>query len=237
MKKLLVITFLLLVGVLPSMAQTPTAISIVGGNTVATAANGVQKIGIVGSTGTSFETTAGVLDNNLKNVNNSTVATAAAGVQKVGIVGNSGVAVDAATGAAPPANAVYVAELGSGATGGDLVGIPVSDTYKNINVSTATTTLLVTGVSGRQVRIGALHFVAAGADTVTLIEGTGATCGTGTAGMAGGTSTGYSLASNGGLSLGSGLGTVISTVTSGDSVCLVTSAAVQLSGGLQYTIY
>jgi hypothetical protein len=176
---------------------------------------------------------------NVAQINGNTTSTAATGVQKVGIVGNAGASVDGATGAAPPANVIYVGGLGSGATGGDLIGLPVSDTYKVINISTATTTLLITGVSGRQVRIGAIHFIAAGADNVALIEGTGATCGTGTAGMAGGTTSGsgYNLVANQGYTFGSGVGTVIQTVTTGDSVCSVTSAAVQLSGGIEYTIY
>jgi hypothetical protein len=99
--------------------------------------------------------------------------------------------------------------------------------------------VLVTGVSGRQVRISAMHMITAAANNVALIEGTGATCGTGTAGMAGGTTaaSGYNLAANGGIAFGSGLGTVMQTATTGDSVCVVTSAATQLSGGLQYTIY
>jgi hypothetical protein len=131
------------------------------------------------------------------------------------------------------------AGLGSGATGGFLVGAPVSDTYAAINISTATTTRIVTGVSGRQVRIGAQHMVTALANNVAWIEGTGATCGTGTAGMAGGTSaaSGYNFAANGGISEGAGFGTVLATVTSGDSVCIVTSASTQLSGGISYTIY
>jgi hypothetical protein len=143
------------------------------------------------------------------------------------------------TAAAVPAKAGYIGGAGSGSTGGNLVGIPVGDTYKNINISTATTTLLVTGVSGRQVRISALHMVTAAANNVALIEGTGATCGTGTAGMAGGTTaaSGYNLAANGGIAFGSGIGTVMQTATTGDSICVVTSAATQLSGGLQYTIY
>jgi hypothetical protein len=211
----------------------------VAGSSTATATTGVQLVGIEGRAGTSLESTAGVIDHNLKNVGNSAVATAASGVQKVGIVGNAGAAIDAATGAAPPANAILHAGLGSGATGGFLVGIAVGDTYKAINISTATTTLIVTGVSGRQVRITAQHMLAAAADNVAWIEGTGATCGTGTAGMAGGTTaaSGYNFAANGGIAEGSGLGTVLQTVTTGDSVCLVTSAAVQLSGGIEYTIY
>jgi hypothetical protein len=52
-----------------------------------------------------------------------------------------------ATGSAVPAKAGYIGGAGSGSTGGNLIGIPVGDTYKNINISTATTTLLVTGVA------------------------------------------------------------------------------------------
>lgn len=173
-------------------------------------------------------------------ITNSPTVTANAGIN----LNTSALMLDAskctaASGGAPPANGCYAEGLGSGATGGNLVGLPVSDTYKAINIATATTTLLITGISGRQVRIGAIHFIAAGADNVALIEGTGSTCGTGTAGMAGGTTSGsgYNLVANQGYTFGSGLGTVIQTVTAGDSVCAVTSAAVQLSGGIEYTIY
>lgn len=157
----------------------------------------------------------------------------------VRVQGNVGAAMDAATGAAPPANAIQMGGVGSGATGGFLIAPPISDTYADINISSATTTRIVTGVSGRQVRIGAMHMITAAANNVAWVEGTGATCGTGTAGMAGGTSSssGYNFAANGGIAMGSGFGTVLATVTTGDSVCLVTSASTQLSGGIEYTIY
>lgn len=168
-----------------------------------------------------------------------TVAATQSGNWTDRIVGNAGAAVDAATAAAPPANAIAVAGLASGATGGTMELIPVCDSYKVVSVSTATTTLLVTGVSGRQVRICSLHLITTLADNAALIEGTGATCGTGSAGMAGGTTaaSGYNLAANGGLTLGSGIGTVMMTATAGDSVCIVTSASTQLSGGVSYAIY
>lgn len=155
------------------------------------------------------------------------------------IVGNAGAAIDAATGAAPPANAIAIGGVTSGATGGLLTGIPVCDSYAVVNLSTATTSLEITGVSGRQVRICSLNLVTDLANNVAIIEGTGATCGTGTAGMAGGTTTasGYNFALNGGIALGSGLGTVMRTATAGDSVCVVTSTATQLSGGFSYAIY
>jgi hypothetical protein len=175
----------------------------------------------------------------LRDIAGNAVSTAASGIQKVGVVGNAGAAVDAATGAAPPANVIATGGLASGATGGFMKIPTVCDTGFVVNISTATTVLAVTGVSGRQVRICSINLVAGAADNVALIEGTGATCGTGSAGMAGGTTaaSGWNFAANGGLTLGSGFGEVISTATTGDSVCIVTSAATQLSGHIRYTIF
>ncbi len=70
----------------------------IAGASTATAASGVQKVGVVGGTGTSLETTAGVLDHNVKNIGNAAVSTAASGVQKVGIVGSTGTAMDSTAG-------------------------------------------------------------------------------------------------------------------------------------------
>ena len=166
-----------------------------------------------------------------------TTAIAGTGTVDVGVQPTSGPVQDGLA----ITNTVPVGGLGSGATGGDLIGLPVGDTYKAINISTATTTLIVTGASGRQVRISAQHMIAAAADNVAWIEGTTTTspCDTGTAGMAGGTTaaSGYNFAANGGIAEGSGIGTIMQTATTGDSVCIVTSAAVQLSGGIEYTIY
>lgn len=191
-----------------------------------------------GQAGSIQLTAAQNLKTDLSAVAGTATSTAAAGVQKVGIVGNANVAVDAATGAAPPANAILHAGLGSGATGGFMLAVPVCDTFQNINHVTAATFLEVTGVSGRHVRICSINMVAAGADNVAIISGTGATCGTGSAAIVGTTSaTGYNFAANGGIAVGSGLGTIMRTVAAGDSVCIITSAAVQLSGVISYVIY
>ena len=143
------------------------------------------------------------------------------------------------TGAAPPDRASYSAGLGSGATGGFLTGIPVSDTFKSVSVTSATTTLLITGVSGRHIRIGSINLVSAIANNVALISGTGATCGTGTTGVAGGTTAanGWNLAANAGLAYGNGLGTIMRTTATGDSICVVTSAIGPLAGTIGYAIY
>ncbi|PWT75514.1 MAG: hypothetical protein C5B59_08525 [Bacteroidetes bacterium] len=51
--------------------------------------------------------------NNISQIAGASVATAASGVQKVGVVGNAGAAFDAATNAAPPANAIQVGGVAS----------------------------------------------------------------------------------------------------------------------------
>lgn len=223
MKRVLQVTAVVLIAIL-LVGQQPVNVN----NTPSVTISGTPNVNIQSNASVNDAQTAG-----------SATATAATGVKKVGIVGNAGAAVDAATGAAPPANAVLLGGLSSGATGGDVIALPVCDSYDVVSISTATTTLEITGVSGRQVRICSLHLIAGAADNVAIIEGTGATCATGTAGMAGGTTaaSGYNLAANGGLTLGSGIGTVMRTATAGDSVCIVTSAATQLSGGISYTIY
>ncbi len=143
------------------------------------------------------------------------------------------------TGAAPPDRAAYIAGLGSGATGGFLTPPTVADSFVNVNVTTATTTLLVSGISGRHVRITSMSLTTASANNVALISGTGATCGTGTTGMNGGTTaaSGWNFAANGGITQGGGLGEINKTNATGDSVCIVTSAATQLSGRIAYAIY
>src|SRR5690242_15659497 len=104
MKRFFQVTAVVLIAIL-LVAQQPVTVA----NTPTVTANA--------GTGTfNIQANASV---NVAQVNGSTTSTAATGVQKVGIVGNAGAAVDAATGAAPPANAILYAGLGSGATGGD----------------------------------------------------------------------------------------------------------------------
>ncbi len=105
-------------------------------------------------------------------------------------------------------------------------------------IVTATTTLVITGVSGRHIRICHINMVSAGTQNVGIISGTGSTCGTGTGAIVGTTAgTGYNWTAQTGISVGSGIGTVMRTVAAGDSICFITSAGVQLSGVIAYTIY
>lgn len=120
--------------------NTTTNVSQVGGSNVSTAATGVQKVGIVGSTGTAFDSTAGVMDSNVKNVGGSAVSTAATGVQKVGIVGNGGATVDSAANASTLPTNLVATRLCDGAgnsrCGNVNASNQVSVSVDNSNVST-----------------------------------------------------------------------------------------------------
>lgn len=109
----------------------------------------------------------------------------------------------------------------------------VAKNYTPINISTATTTRIATEAAATKIYICHIHIVTNAANNVALVEGTGSTCAGGTpAGMAGGTTAaaGWNFSANGGISLGAGVATLMATANAAYSVCLVTSAATQLSG-------
>lgn len=187
-----------------------------------------------GQTGVNPTGTVYAAQTDLTSVNGTTTVTAASGVQMVGIEGHAGGAVDAATAAAVPANALYVGGNGSG----NLTGLISCDNTAAVNMSTATTTqiIAISGTGGRTY-ICAINLVAAAADNVALISGSGTNCASNQAGLAGSTTaaTGWNFPANGGLTMGSGLGMIWKSATTNNEICLVTSAATQLSGSITYT--
>lgn len=72
--------------------------------------DGTNAVGIAGNPiSVTVESTAGIIDENIKNVGNAAVVTSATGIQKVGIVGGAaGVTLDAVLGATKPANVLQV---------------------------------------------------------------------------------------------------------------------------------
>ena len=104
------------------------------------------------------------------------------------------------------------------------------------NISVTANTQLVAGVSAKKVYVCSISLVAGAATNVAIVEGTGSVCGTGTAGVLGGSTaaTGYNLAANGGIAYGSGAGSVAQTATAADALCILVSAANQVSGNIQY---
>jgi hypothetical protein len=111
-------------------------------------------------------------------------------------------------------------------------------TYVPINSSTAATTQLVAASASNKLYVCSLHMITNAANNVAFVEDDTSACASPTAGIIGGTTsgTGYILAANGGLTLGSGNGTVGVTAATNRYVCLITSAATQLSGGLSYVL-
>jgi len=104
------------------------------------------------------------------------------------------------------------------------------------NINLAASGQIIAGSSGKQTYICGFDIVTATAQNIALVEGTGTTCGTSIAGMAGGTTaaTGWNFAANGGLVKGTGGHWVYKTATTGDNVCLLLSGTGQTSGEVRY---
>jgi hypothetical protein len=96
---------------------------------------------------------------------------------------------------------------------------------------------LSTGVSGNQTYVCYLQFsLSATAENIALVEGTGTTCGTNTAGLAGGATaaTGWNLLANGSVTSGNISNWAYHTATTGDNICLLASSTAQISGVMLY---
>jgi hypothetical protein len=179
------------------------------------------------------------LFSNTSQIGGSAISTAATGVQKVGIVGNAGAAVDAATGSAVPANALQVC-----GTDGTNCTVPFIDPCQRgaktfVNFNQTGNTKVLSGVSAKKWYICSILVPeVTAASSISLVEGTGSTCGTNTiavSGVTGGSgtaATGAVLIANQGFAFGSGESAVGQTSVNADDVCLFESNSVQISGGM-----
>lgn len=122
--------------------------------------------------------------------------------------------------------------LASAALAQSAVVVPATMTSTAINISTATTTRLATGTSGKSIYVTQWNAVSGGTGNITWVAGTGATCGTGTVNLTGA----YNLTAQVGAVVGTGYGAVL-VVPQGFSLCATTSAAVQISGSVAYAIF
>lgn len=98
-----------------------------------------------------------------------------------------------------------------------------------VNISTATTTKLISGLTNRWIYITNFNVIAGGTGNIQLVYGTGTLCATGQVALTGA----YNLTAQAGLVLGSGIAPTL-VVPTGNDVCAVTSAAVQMSGSISY---
>lgn len=109
------------------------------------------------------------------------------------------------------------------------------DNYTPVSIS-ANTRIVIAGNANMFVYLCSYNLNASAALTFSIVEGTGATCGTGTAAMVGGVTAaaGPSLGVAGTINFGGGNGAVTKTVVAGDSVCIFPSAGT-LAGVVGWT--
>jgi len=112
----------------------------------------------------------------------------------------------------------------------------VAKTYIPINISTATTTELTSSLAGASTHyyVCSLNLVTAAANNVALTDDDTDNCASVTSGLAGGTSaaSGWNFGANGGMAIGNGQSSIFRTNGTNRVLCLVTSAATQLSGSI-----
>lgn len=122
--------------------------------------------------------------------------------------------------------------LASAALAQQSVFVPATMASAPISISTATTTRLATGISGKSIYVTQWNAISGGTGNITWVAGTGATCGTGTVNLTGA----YNLTAQVGAVVGTGYGAVL-VVPQGFSLCATTSASVQISGSVGYAIF
>jgi hypothetical protein len=109
-----------------------------------------------------------------------------------------------------------------------------------VSINQTGNTQLVAGTASKRIYVCSIHVVAAAATNVAVVEGTGAVCGTGTAGVSGfggaTAATGWNFAGNGGIALGNGDSSLGVVGTSGDNLCVFNSGSGQVSGGISYVV-
>jgi hypothetical protein len=105
-----------------------------------------------------------------------------------------------------------------------------------VNMSSAATVEIANAVASQYQYICGVNLVTAAANNVAITTDDTDGCGSPNAGLAGGATaaTGWNFAANGGLTLGNGSGTVMKAATANNYLCIMTSAATQLSGTITF---
>lgn len=111
-----------------------------------------------------------------------------------------------------------------------------AQSYAPLSITSATTTRIVTPSASNKTYICGLIIVTGAANNVAIVEGTGGTCGTGTAGVIGGTTAanGSNFSANGGLVLQAGKTAHAQTAGTNVDLCVITSSVGPYAGGIKY---
>ena len=220
----------------------------IGGSDTVTVTDGAGAMNVIVDSGTvttvSTVTTLSQFAGNAINLGSGTIGT---GTLRTTIatddpVNDAAVEVSAAIGATAAAVPASAHQIG-GTDGTNLV-VPYIDpcqrealTFYRVDIVTATTVEIANSVASEFFYICSVNLVTAGANNVLIAEDDTDGCGSLSAGVSSGGTTageGWNFAANGGLTLGNGSGAVMKTTTAARYFCLITSAAVQLSGVIGY---
>ena len=125
--------------------------------------------------------------------------------------------------------------------GTNLIGYTSADPCEqqlktNVAISQAANTKLISATSAKKNYICSIVLIAPDAEKISVIEGSGSTCGTSGSALIGSTTvaSGMSLAANGGLTYGNGKGTVAGGVNTNYDVCLLQSGTGYVAGNITY---
>ncbi len=112
----------------------------------------------------------------------------------------------------------------------------VTATYTPISITSATTTRIVAPVSAKRTYVCYMFLLSAIANNIGIVEGTGGTCGSSTAGVVGGTTAanGINLAANSGAVFQAGGEGAIATAGTNVDLCLITSTAGPVAGHIKW---
>lgn len=112
----------------------------------------------------------------------------------------------------------------------------IAATYAPISITSATTTRIVAPVAAKRTYVCYMFLFSAIANNIGVVEGTGGTCGSGTAGVVGGTTAanGINLTTNSGAVFQAGGEVAVATAGTNVDLCLITSTAGPVAGHIKW---
>lgn len=221
----------------------------IGGSAVSTAATGVQKVGVTGNAGAAMDAAGQnasspaneMLTGCQFNTTPTTITSGNISPKQCDSSGN--LLVNLKTALPTGANVIGALTANQSVNLNQIGGTALAaadpcqaNARSSANINETAGSRIVTGVASKQTYICSMEIITATAQNVALVEGTGTTCATSTAGMAGGSTaaTGWNFGANGGFVKGVGSNWVFKTATAADDVCLLQSGSGQISGSVQY---
>ena len=243
-------------GTLPAFAVTPTfnVGTIAGIATAANQATEITSLSTIATNGTGLNTNFGAIGATAYNGSSASfmamtraIADAAISAADVGVniktlngvtvasgsgVNGTGVQrtvppTDAPTYGAPGATAPAISQLVGVQTGVNMSALVQTGINFPIDISTASTTVLVPLSGSTQIRVTAFDVIAGGTGNFRLVSGAGSLCATSQANVTGN----YNLTAQAGIAKGNG-GGVLFILPAGHGLCAITSAAVNMAGSV-----